>query len=477
MRKISLYFRFLMLFIIDIIEHSSHKVEFADNEDFPDFNGAGIANSYGMNKKSGGGQNNNNNSGSDNNNSSGANNNAGGTDGSGGTGGNAGTGGAAGTGGGAAQDLSIDDARALLANPTDYITKLKDDAVVKWDGQKLTKAQIAEKFKVNLGTGAAGTAADNKVKIGGKEYTLQELEAEGVKYYKEKVGVDVDLSKLNEEQKNEFVLAFTKMAHVDAWKQSMGGRENEIGNERRNVESERAKFMTFKAEEESKLNERKVELSRKEYELKMLLGQDENAQNLTDEQRDKLIADKALAKSQIQNIQDENMAIDGQRVAIQLDRNIRALQLEFSELRTSVDIDEVTRRFLMKDPTVNPEDVSKMLAITEIVQTSRLFKQSPGDYYRLKRNYVKPEALPGANNNNNGTGGSTGGGLNNNNQGGNNNSSLSLEEQIKALRKKQIENPNLGGGQAPGAANLSGGNQTILSSNQTREEKLRALGY
>ncbi|MCC6867167.1 MAG: hypothetical protein IT280_13515 [Ignavibacteria bacterium] len=327
-----------------------------------------------------------------------------------------------------------------------YIKGLKDTDTVAYNGETLTKAQLAEKLNIKLDdTGAENKTEVNNVKdeiiIGGEKFSFTEIAKKAEEHFKE-----VDFSKLDDERKLEYYEAYTKLAHNNAWNKSFTRREQKLSDDKRDFKKEVIEFKTnaenvlksnlaLKAQLEKSANLTDDEINDIDDPIKQTeaINARANAKRDLQELAETMQENEKIANTQIYLIQKEELKQAASQLRTELEER-------YPEIKTSEDIDVINKKLKSTDPavrdSVSKEDKLKLYMIKEIITTALRTGEDPEIIYEVNfKNRLNFQTSS-------------------NNTGGNNTSSqnekllpkdfhkLSLKEQMKLLQKLQKDNPS-----------------------------------
>lgn len=327
-----------------------------------------------------------------------------------------------------------------------YIKSLKETDTVSYNGENLTRAQLAEKLNIKLDNDSSADEGNNdtvkdEIIIGGEKFSFTEIAKKAEEHFKE-----VDFSKLDDERKLEYYEAYTKLAHNNAWNKSFTRREQKLSDDKRDFKKEVIEFKTnaenvlksnlaLKAQLEKSANLTDDEINDIDDPIKQTeaINARANAKRDLQELAETMQENEKIANTQIYLIQKEELKQAASQLRTELEER-------YPEIKTSEDIDVINKKLKSTDPavrdSVSKEDKLKLYMIKEIITTALRTGEDPEIIYEVNfKNRLNFQTSS-------------------NNTGGNNTSSqnekllpkdfhkLSLKEQMKLLQKLQKDNPS-----------------------------------
>lgn len=361
-----------------------------------------------------------------------------------------------------------------------YIKGLKETDTVSYNGETLTRAQLAEKLNIKLDNVSSSADGNNdpvkdEIIIGGEKFSFSEIAKKAEEHFKE-----VDFSKLDDERKLEYYEAYTKLAHNNAWNKSFTRREQKLSDDKRDFKKEVFEFkanaenvlksnLALKAQLEKSANITDDEINDIDDPIKQTeaINARANAKRDLEQLADTMKENENIAKNQIYLIQKEELKQAASQLRVELEER-------YPEIKTTEDIDIINKKLKSTDPavrdSVSKEDKLKLYMIKEIITTALRTGEDPEIIYEV--NFKNRLNFQTSNNNNN--------------TGGNNTSSqnekllpkdfhkLSLKEQMKLLQKLQKDNPGKPGGISSDKTN-STEKQTQNGQVMTEEQRSQEL--
>jgi len=359
-----------------------------------------------------------------------------------------------------------------------YIKSLKETDTVSYNGENLTRAQLAEKLNIELDNDSSADEGNNdtvkdEIIIGGEKFSFTEIAKKAEEHFKE-----VDFSKLDDERKLEYYEAYTKLAHNNAWNKSFTRREQKLSDDKRDFKKEVIEFKTnaenvlksnlaLKAQLEKSANLTDDEINDIDDPIKQTeaINARANAKRDLQELAETMQENEKIANTQIYLIQKEELKQAASQLRTELEER-------YPEIKTSEDIDVINKKLKSTDPavrdSVSKEDKLKLYMIKEIITTALRTGEDPEIIYEVNfKNRLNFQTS-------------------NNNTGGNNTSSqnekllpkdfhkLNLKEQMKLLQKLQKDNPGKPGGISSDKTN-STEKQTQNGQVMTEEQRSQEL--
>lgn len=223
------------------------------------------------------------------------------------------------------------------------------------------------------------------------KYTPEQIEKQAIEHHK-KYGVD--WSKQDDEAKSELIDTYIAEKHGKAM--------------RRNFQQDREAFNREKIEKELEFKNKELEIenektrlknwykTRKE-ELENIVNEKKTADDFqSDEDYDNWRINKGIAKNELGKLPTEEASklteVDNKAKSIttakgqaQYNLEVKNLQLDFPELATDTDINELYLKIKNKDKTVTAMDKLRVLTVMEVMEQAFKSGLDPADVYEAKK--------------------------------------------------------------------------------------------